>query len=48
MPVRWTSLAPPDPFLTIGQGRTLLRFMDAQRLYQALREAAARLQQEGD
>ena len=51
IPVAWTSLAPPDPFLVLAQGRALLRFIDAQRLYETLRAAAAghsRQQQEED
>jgi hypothetical protein len=46
IPVRWTTLASPDPFLTIAQGRTLLRFLDAQRLCEVLRAAASRPQEE--
>jgi Family of unknown function (DUF5372) len=46
IPVRWTSLAPPDPFLTMAQGRTLLRFLDAQRLSEVLRKVASGQQEE--
>jgi len=46
IPVRWTNLALPDPFLLIAQGRTLLRFIDAQRLSEVLRAAAAGQQDE--
>ena len=46
IPVRWTSLAAPDPFLLLAQGRTLLRFIDAQRLYEVLRAAASGQQEE--
>jgi hypothetical protein len=46
IPVQWTSLAPPDPFLTIAQGRALLRFIDAQRLSEVLRKVASAQQEE--
>jgi len=46
IPVRWTSLALPDPFLLMAQGRTLLRFIDAQRLYEVLRAAASGQQEQ--
>lgn len=46
IPVQWTSLAPPDPFLAIAQGRTLLRFIDAQRLSEVLRKVASGQQEE--
>jgi hypothetical protein len=43
--MRWTSLALPDPFLTLAQGRTLLRFIDAQRLSEVRRKVASGQQQ---
>jgi hypothetical protein len=46
MPVQWTSLALPDPFLMIAQGRTLLRFLDAQRLSEVLSKVASGQQEE--
>jgi len=46
LPLQWTSLAPSDPFLTIAQGRTLLRFIDVQRLLEALGEVSPRQPEE--
>jgi hypothetical protein len=40
LPLLWTSLAPPDPFLVLAQERTILRFIDLQQLMQLLREVA--------
>lgn len=37
LPVAWTSLAPPDPFLVGARGKTVRRFQDVQRLVQWLR-----------
>lgn len=37
LPVAWTSLAPPDPFLVGARGKTARRFQDVQRLVQWLR-----------
>jgi hypothetical protein len=48
IPVRWTSLALPDPFLAMAQGRTLLRFIDAQRLSEMLRAVASGQQEQGE
>jgi hypothetical protein len=38
LPLAWTSLAPPDPFLVVARGTTVLRFRDVQRLVQLLRD----------
>ncbi|WP_201382819.1 DUF5372 family protein [Ktedonobacter sp. SOSP1-52] len=36
LPLAWTSLAPPDPFLVIAAGKTVLRFEDIGPLNQML------------
>jgi hypothetical protein len=38
LPMAWTSLAIPAPFLVVGGGKTVLRFRDLQHLVQVLRE----------
>ena len=38
LPLAWTRLAPPDPFLIVAAGKTVLRFSDVQQLTQFLRE----------
>jgi hypothetical protein len=38
LPLAWTSLAPPDPFLVVADGSTVLRLQDLQQLAQFLRE----------
>jgi len=37
LPLAWTSLAHPDPFLVTAHGTTVLRFEDLQHLLQALK-----------
>jgi len=37
LPLAWTSLALPDPFLVTAFGQTVLRFEDLQHLAQVLR-----------
>jgi uncharacterized protein DUF5372 len=37
LPLAWTSLALPDPFLVVAGGTTVLRFEDLQNLVQALK-----------
>jgi hypothetical protein len=32
VPLSWTDLAPPDPYRTIGQGRSWFRVMDLREL----------------
>ncbi|WP_201394545.1 DUF5372 family protein [Ktedonobacter sp. SOSP1-85] len=36
LPLAWTSLAPPDPFLVVAAGKTVLRFEDIGPLNQML------------
>jgi hypothetical protein len=38
LPLVWTSLAPPDPFMVIAAGHTVLRLKDAQQLAQFLQQ----------
>jgi hypothetical protein len=38
LPLAWTSLALPDPFLVVASGKAVLRFVDLQRLVQLLRD----------
>ena len=37
LPLAWTSLALPDPFLVVASGQAVLRFQDVQHLAQLLR-----------
>ncbi len=37
LPLAWTSLALPDPFLLVAAGRTVLRFEDIEHLNQMLK-----------
>ncbi len=37
LPLAWTSLALPDPFLVVASGQTVLRLRDVQDLAQLLR-----------
>jgi hypothetical protein len=41
LPLAWTSLALPDPFLVVAQGKAVLRFEDVQHLVQMLRDIQA-------
>ena len=41
LPLAWTSLAPPDPFLVVAAGHTVLRLQDAQQLAQFLQQKQA-------
>ncbi len=36
LPLAWTSLALPDPFLVVARGKAVLRFGDLQQLVQLL------------
>jgi hypothetical protein len=36
LPLAWTSLALPDPFLVLAQGKAVLRFEDVEHLNQML------------
>jgi hypothetical protein len=38
LPLAWTNLALPDPFLVVAGGKTVLRFRDLQQLAQLLRQ----------
>ena len=38
LPLAWTDLALPDPFLVVAEGKAVLRFSDVQELTQFLRE----------
>ncbi len=38
LPLAWTSLALPDPFLVVANGRAVLRFRDLQQLVELLRD----------
>jgi hypothetical protein len=38
LPLAWTNLAPPDPFLVVAATRAVLRFEDVQQLVQFLRQ----------
>ena len=38
LPLAWTSLALPDPFLVVAAGKAVLRFEDLQQLVQFLRQ----------
>jgi len=38
LPLAWTNLALPDPFLVVAVGKAVLRFSDVQQLTQFLRE----------
>jgi hypothetical protein len=37
VPMAWTTLALPDPFVVVAHGQTVLRFIDLQHLNQFLR-----------
>ena len=38
LPLAWTSLALPDPFLVVASGKAVLRWKDLQQLAQFLRD----------
>ena len=38
VPLAWTNLAPPDPFLVLAKGQAVLRFEDIQSLVQLLND----------
>lgn len=46
LPLAWTSLAPPDPFLIVADGNTVLRLQDLQQLAQFLRQKSAYTQED--
>jgi len=46
LPLTWTSLAPPDPFLIVADGKAVLRWRDLQQLAQFLRQNPAHSQED--
>ncbi len=38
LPLAWTNLALPDPFVVVAAGKAVLRFSDLQQLTQFLKE----------
>ena len=46
LPLAWTNLALPDPFLVVAAGKTVLRFSDLQQLAQLLRQKQTHGQEE--
>jgi hypothetical protein len=46
LPLVWTSVAPPDPFMVIAAGHTVLRLKDAQQLAQFLQQKQAPYQED--
>jgi Family of unknown function (DUF5372) len=46
LPQTWTSLAPPDPFLVVAAGKTVLRWSDLQQFAQLLRQKQTHGQEE--
>jgi hypothetical protein len=46
LPLAWTSLAPPDPFLIVADGNAVLRLQDLQQLAQFLRQKSAYTQED--
>jgi hypothetical protein len=45
LPLAWTNLALPDPFLVVGGGNTVLRWKDLQQLAQFLRQQQSQRQE---
>jgi len=46
LPVSWTSLAAPDPFVAIAQGRSAFRLTDLLQLARLVRELGAQPERE--
>ena len=46
LPLAWTNLALPDPFLVVAAGKTVLRFSDLEQLAQLLRQKQTHGQEE--
>jgi Family of unknown function (DUF5372) len=46
LPLTWTNLAPPDPFLVLAGGKAVLRFSDLQQLTQFLKEQQTHSQED--
>jgi hypothetical protein len=47
LPVSWTSLAAPDPFVATAQGRSAFRLVDLLQLARLVRELSEQLEVEG-
>ena len=45
LPLAWTNLAPPDPFVVLAAGRAILRFTDLQTLSRLLHDVDETLQE---
>jgi hypothetical protein len=46
LPLAWTNLALPDPFVVVASGKAVLRFSDLQQLTQFLKQKQTRGQEE--
>jgi hypothetical protein len=46
LPMAWTSLALPDPFLVVADGKAVLRFVDAQHLNRVLKDIQTRARED--
>ena len=46
LPLAWTNLAFPDPFLVVAAGKTVLRWKDLQQLTQFLKEKQTHRQED--
>ncbi len=46
LPLAWTNLALPDPFLVVAAGKAVLRFSDLQQLTQFLKEKQTHRQED--
>jgi len=45
LPLAWTNLAPPDPFVVVAAGKAVLRWSDVEQLTQLLRQKQTRDQE---
>jgi len=48
LPASWTSVAPPDPYVTVSAGRSLLRLDDLLTLVEVVRQRSLQETSEGD
>jgi hypothetical protein len=46
LPLAWTNLALPDPFVVVAAGKAMLRFSDLQQLTQFLKEQQTHSQED--
>ena len=46
LPLAWTNLAPPDPFLVVAAGKAVLRLDDLHELVQFLRQKPTHSQED--